>query len=94
VAGLGLVWCQSDGSPIGPKADSQQWKQLLKAAKDARVHDARHTAATLLLEQGSDLRVVQQVLGHSQITTSRRYAHVTDKLARDAAQRMGEALWG
>jgi integrase len=92
-----LVWCQSDGSPIGAKADWQEWKQLLKAAKvakDARVHDARHTAATLLLEQGSDLRVVQQVLGHSQITTTRRYAHVTDKLARDAARRMGEALWG
>jgi len=41
------------------------------------VHDARHTAATLLLEQGIDIRVVQQILGHSQLRMTERYTHVT-----------------
>ncbi|MEU4288086.1 tyrosine-type recombinase/integrase [Kribbella sp. NPDC026596] len=60
----------------------------------ARLHDAGHTAATLLLEQGVDIRIVQQILGHSPITVTKRYAHVTSRLARDAADRMGRALSG
>jgi site-specific recombinase XerD len=58
-----------------------------------RLHDARHTAATLLLEQGVDIRVVQEILGHSTLAVTKRYTHVTDVLARDAAKRMGRALW-
>jgi integrase len=52
----GLVWCQTNGRPIGHHADWDEWKSLLKATRirDARVHDARHTAATLLLAQGVD----------------------------------------
>ncbi|NUW43905.1 tyrosine-type recombinase/integrase [Nonomuraea rhodomycinica] len=71
-------------------------KETLKEAdidKDARVHDARHTAATLLLEQGVDIRVVQAVLGHSQLTTTKRYTHITETLATEAATRIGRALW-
>jgi site-specific recombinase XerD len=59
----------------------------------ARLHDARHTAATLLLEQGVDIRVVQEILGHSSLAVTKRYAHVTSKLAEDAADKMGKALW-
>ena len=44
--------------------------------RDARVHDARHTAATLLIEQGVHIRVVQEVLGHTRVTTTERYTHV------------------
>jgi Phage integrase family len=58
------------------------------------VHDARHTAATLLLEQGVGIRVVQQILGHSQVSQTERYAHVTIQLGQDAAERMASALWG
>jgi site-specific recombinase XerD len=39
-----------------------------------RVHDARHTAATLLLAQGVDQRVVMEILGHSQISMTSHYA--------------------
>jgi site-specific recombinase XerD len=46
------------------------------------------------LEQGIDIRVVQQILGHSQLSQTQRYAHVTPELTQHAADRMGEALWG
>jgi len=48
----------------------------LSASRDARVHDGRHTAGTLLLEQGVSLRVVQEFLGHSDSRVTERYTHV------------------
>src|ERR1022692_9982 len=61
-----LVFCSTTGAPLDPHDDWDDWHALLTAAgvREARVHDARHTAATLLLEQGIDIRVVQQILGH------------------------------
>ncbi len=91
-----FVWCQANGRPIGAHADWDDWKALLKAAKvrDARLHDARHTAATLLLAQGVDQRVVMEILGHSQISMTTRYTHVLPQVMTDAADRIGQALWG
>jgi len=63
--------------------------------RDARLHDARHTAATLLLQQGVPARVAMEILGHSQISlTLGTYTHVVRELSEDAARRIGEALWG
>ncbi|PZG16285.1 hypothetical protein C1I98_39020 [Spongiactinospora gelatinilytica] len=62
--------------------------------RDARVHDGRHTAASLLIEQGVHVRAVQAILGHADIRTTQRYTHVAEATTRDAAERMGEALWG
>jgi integrase len=91
-----LVWCQANGRPVNPRADWGDWKALLKAAgiRDARLHDARHTAATLLLAQGVDQRVVMEILGHSQISMTTRYTHVLPQVMTDAADRIGDALWG
>ena len=62
--------------------------------RPARLHDARHTAASLLLQQGVPARVAMEVLGHSQISlTLGTYSHVVPEVAEDAARRMGEALW-
>jgi integrase len=90
-----FVWCQANGRPIGAHADWDDWKALLKAAKarDARIHDARHTAATLLLAQGVDQRVVMEILGHSQISMTTRYTHVLPEVMTDAADRIGRVLW-
>jgi integrase len=76
--GTGLVWCQRNGRPIGNHTDWDEWMSLLTAAgtRDAQVHDARHTAATLLLAQGVDRRLVMQILGHFQISMTSKYAHV------------------
>jgi site-specific recombinase XerD len=91
-----LVFCSPSGAPLDPHDDWDDWRALLSAAgvREARVHDARHTAATLLLGQGIDIRVVQQILGHSQLSQTQRYAHVPPELVQHAAERMGEALWG
>jgi integrase len=94
--GRELVFCQSNGKPIDHRRDWGEWKALLKAAgvRDARVHDARHTAATLLLQQGVPARVAMDILGHSQITlTLGTYSHVVPELAEEAAERMRAALW-
>jgi len=79
-----------------PETDHQHWLDLLDAAgvPRRRLHDARHTAATLLLVQGVSSAVTMTVLGHTDLGVTRRYQHVVDELRRDAAQKMGEALWG
>jgi integrase len=92
----GFVFCRPDGQPISPEADSRAWKLLLIAAdvRPARLHDARHTAATLLLQQGVAARVVMDILGHSQISlTLGTYSHIVPELAKQAAEGMGAALW-
>ena len=99
VAGPGFVFAQANGMPIGARSDWAAWKRLLAQAgvRDARLHDARHTAATLLLlllQQGVAPRVAMQLLGHSQISMTMHYTHVVPELAAEAAHRMGQALWG
>jgi integrase len=76
--------------------DWDEWKAMLEVVgvRSVRVHDARHTAATLLLAQGVDQRVVMEILGHSQISMASRYAHVLPQVMTDAAERIGRALWG
>ena len=91
-----LVWCQPNGRPADPHVDWEEWKALLKEAgitKDARLHDARHTCGTLLGELHVDMHVIQRILGHDQVSTTRIYTDPTDPLTRDAADRMGRALW-
>ena len=93
----GLIFAQVNGRPIDRKADWTAWRAVLAAAevRPVRLHDARHTAATLLLSAGVHPRVVMELLGHSQMrTTTDTYSHVMPALAREAADQMGTALWG
>ena len=84
------------GGPIERTEDWRIWKAVLRQAqvRDARVHDARRTAATLLIEQGVHIRVVQEVLGHTRVTTTERYTHVATLQRKDASERMDQALGG
>jgi integrase len=89
-----LVFAREDGRPIDPKIDWREWKALCKEAgvPDARLHDARHTAATMLLAMGVPMRVAMEILGHSRITVTQRYQHVVDEMHEDAAEKMA-AFW-
>ncbi|MFC4946222.1 tyrosine-type recombinase/integrase [Pseudonocardia sp. GCM10023141] len=86
-----LIFGQPNGRPIDPRAGWAEWSTLLEAAmvRRVRVHDGRHTAAKLLIEQGVHIRAVRHILGHSDARTTEAYTHVGDHTVRDAAARMG-----
>jgi site-specific recombinase XerD len=92
----GVVFAQPNGQPIDPRDDWGEWADILEEAGVAHhgTHAARHTAATLLLQQGVALAVVQEMLVHSDIRVTRGYTHVTSVLTQDAARRMGKTLFG
>jgi len=92
-----LVFCSRSGSPM-----SSSWlnvvfkRELAKAGLPRiRIHDLRHTAATLLLTRGVHPKVVQDMLGHSTVTlTLDTYSHVTPSLHKEAADHMDSLLGG
>jgi len=91
-----LVFAQPNGRPLDKHSDYEAWIKLLNRAKvrHIRLHDGRHTAATLLLTAGVHPRVVMELLGHSQMrTTTDIYSHVMPALAQEAADRMAKTLW-
>lgn len=99
----GFLWTEDHwmfatefGAPIDPRYDWGEWKKVLAEAgvRDARVHDARHTAATLLLANGVDTRTLMDLLGWTEYRTAQRYAHVIDPMRREAMARMGGVLFG
>lgn len=91
-----FVFARPDGRPVDPRDDYAEWRQLLTTAgiPPARLHDGRHTAGTLLIEQGVHARAVMEILGHSDLRLTQRYTHVASPMAQEAAQRMEAALWG
>jgi integrase len=91
-----LVVARPDGRPVSPHQDHLEWKQLLAVAgvPYVGVHVARHTAATLLLQQGVPVRVVIDILGHARLSqTVATYLHTPHELAVNAAERIAQALW-
>ena len=83
-----LVFTWENGRFIIPSNFLQRLKRMLDYCdinKNIRWHDLRHTNATLLLEGGANMKTVQERLGHSLMqTTSDTYAHVTEKMNREA----------
>ena len=73
-----------------------QWSALCKAAKinGARLHDLRHTYASLLASSGLSLPVIGALLGHSQPATTARYSHLMDEPLRAATERVGAIVTG
>lgn len=90
------VFCTSLGTHLNPTRDVlDQLKIFLKQANlpEIRFHDLRHSAATLLLSLGVHPKVVQEILGHSQISmTLDIYSHVMPSMHQDAMNKLNEAI--
>jgi integrase len=96
-AETGLVFTTPTGNPLDPTNLTRRFRRLLRRAglRTIRFHDLRHSTATLLLEQGVDLVVIKELLGHAHIgVTAGVYAHVRLRLQRDAIDALGHALGG
>lgn len=92
----GLVFATDTGTPLEPSnIDRRSFKPLLRAAglPDIRFHDLRHTCATLLLSGNTPPKVVQEILGHTDISlTLDTYSHVMPDMQDHAASIMDAAL--
>jgi len=91
----GWIFASEVGKPLDPRRDLIRWKELLRATgvEDCRLHDARHTAATLLLVAGVPDRMVMDQMGWTSVVLLSRYSHVVDEVKRAAAQSMSGVLW-
>jgi integrase len=89
------VFATPGGGPTNPATDYDDWKRLLASAglRDGRLHDARHTAATVLLLLGVAERAVMGLMGWSTTAMAARYQHITDPIREDVAKRVGDLLW-
>jgi integrase len=95
--GSDLVFTSTVGSPLDERNVRRAFKEVLDSAKPKlpkmRIHDLRHTCATLLLAQGVHPKTVQEILGHSQISlTMDTYSTVLPTVSRAAAEQMDAVL--
>ncbi|MFF4147503.1 tyrosine-type recombinase/integrase [Streptomyces sp. NPDC001698] len=91
----GLIFTTTTGRVTDPRSLNRMLTILCRDAgvRRVRVHDLRHTCASLLLAQGVDARTIMETLGHSTITmTLDTYAHVMSTTLKAAADRMDDAL--
>jgi integrase len=80
------------GRPGGHLVNLQKpWRRIRAAAKlgNARIHDLRHSFASLAAGAGMSLPLIGKLLGHSQAATTERYAHLAADLVRAAANEVG-----
>lgn len=72
------------------------WRRIrsLAGIPDVRIHDLRHNAASLLANRGVSLQVIGKTLGHKQIQTTLRYAHLTDETAQKAVDDLADGILG
>ena len=91
----GYVFTTMRGDPVAPDLLSRRFRDLSDAAglPPIRLHDLRHGAATLALAAGVDLRVVQDMMGHSSIVlTADTYTSVLPDVAHRAAEAVAALL--
>ena len=83
------------GKPLLPNTITHAWSKLVRRTglKAIRLHDARHTHASIMLKQGIHPKIVQERLGHSSIQiTLDTYSHVAPGLQETAAKRFDDAV--
>jgi integrase len=91
-----LVFCTQRGRPLSARNTYRRFKQLLRhgVLPDVRLHDLRHTAATLLLAGKVNPKVVSEMLDHASVSiTLDIYSHVIPDMQQDAAATLEHALY-
>jgi integrase len=92
----GLIFTTDAGYPVHPQTMLKRFRRLLRVAElreETRIHDLRHTFATLLLERGVHIKAVSELLGHSSITiTLATYGHVTQRMQDTAIQELNALI--
>jgi len=88
-------WCFPGGRRDGHLVDLEYfWTHALKRAgvRRVRIHDLRHSFASVVIGKGVSIYVTGKLLGHKSSRTSERYAHLSAEAAREAVEKAGEAL--
>jgi integrase len=96
-ADLDLVFCHPDGSPYDPDVITHRFERRAVVCADVlniRLHDCRHTHATLLLEGGATERYVAERLGDTVEMIHETYGHVTTKMRTSAVLRLAALIAG
>ncbi|GLW00289.1 tyrosine-type recombinase/integrase [Streptomyces lavendulae] len=90
-----LVFPDEHGRSPSHRRDWAEWKALLAEAnvRDGRLHDARHTAATVLLILGVPERAVMGLMGWSTTAMAARYQHMVDAVRTDIARQVDGLIW-
>ena len=95
LAGSALVFAHFDGSPLDPSTITHTFSKVARRAgfPHIRLHDLRHTHASLMLRQGVHPKIVSERLGHSSVSiTLDTYSHVLSGLQEAGALRFEESL--
>ncbi|VEG28003.1 site-specific tyrosine recombinase XerC [Actinomyces howellii] len=89
-----FVFEAAPGVPVDPRRDWGAWRQALaeEGLPPMRLHSARHTAATLLLEAGVPVRTAQEILGQTQALTTARYQHPGRRVTAAALEASSDLL--
>ena len=93
----GSPWVFPGKDPKKPLNNPRKaWLRILAAAnvEECRIHDCRHTHASLLVNQGASLYQVQQILGHASPQTTQRYSHLAAQTLRDVSQLVSRVVTG
>lgn len=92
-----LIFPGTHGQPSDSGTDYRQWCRALANANlpKKRLHDARHTAGTLLFDQGVDIEVIRRFLGHSNVLlTSKTYVHHSTRQIERASEVIDKMMKG
>jgi integrase len=91
-----LVVCTSKGKPINPRNLLRTFDNLITKANlpKIRFHDLRHTHASLMLQQGENIKLISERLGHSSVKiTLDIYSHVLPNMQKEASKRLASQLF-
>ncbi|MGW1056972.1 tyrosine-type recombinase/integrase [Micromonospora rubida] len=90
----GLFFVRPNGQPWYPNGSPKRFRKLVRQAGFApiRLHDLRHSAATIALDAGVDIKVVSEQLGHTTTLTRDTYQSVTKKMHHNAADTVAKKI--